>query len=233
MTFQVVPPCGGHQTRYLGRRHGGSFKSCPRVGGIGKLRATAAQLQSFKSCPRVGGIYHPGVFRMAAFVSSRAPVWGASGLDPLAPGVVIVSSRAPVWGASGSTSEPLTGSQFQVVPPCGGHLADAADNASGDAVSSRAPVWGHPVCAAGRRHFGVSSRAPVWGASCWTHRHRRSPRLFQVVPPCGGHPVVTRPLRGVHLCFKSCPRVGGISLRYPQLPLRLWFQVVPPCGGHQ
>ena len=33
-TFQVVPPCGGHQLWKAGRLSAKSFKSCPRVGGI-------------------------------------------------------------------------------------------------------------------------------------------------------------------------------------------------------
>ena len=33
-----------------------------------------------------------------------------------------VSSRAPVWGASGIGSRNLARYKFQVVPPCGGHL---------------------------------------------------------------------------------------------------------------
>ena len=34
----------------------------------------------------------------------------------------------------------------------------------------------------------VSSRAPVWGASCPRAPMGRSKLMFQVVPPCGGHP---------------------------------------------
>ena len=57
--------------------------------------------------------------------------------------------------------------------------------------------------------LSVSSRAPVWGASInllWG----TLPPWFQVVPPCGGHPLQ---LQGIcrPLCFKSCPRVGGIG----------------------
>ena len=77
----------------------------------------------------------------------------------------------------------------------------------------------------------VSSRAPVWGASepppgIWTVTggFKSCPRVggiqyalvlcfsitvFQVVPPCGGHP----------LAFDGN---GLINM----------FQVVPPCGGH-
>ena len=36
-------------------------------------------------------------------------------------------------------------------------------------------------------HIAVSSRAPVWGASIEKYRCV-SDKMFQVVPPCGGHP---------------------------------------------
>ena len=78
--------------------------------------------------------------------------------------------------------------------------------------------------------------------------------MFQVVPPCGGHPKA-RP-RGLKLVasfkscprvggipsgcqhqgpdrgFKSCPRVGGIVGMSQELGRAEKFQVVPPCGGH-
>ena len=101
-------------------------------------------------------------------------------------------------------------------------------------VSSRAPVWGASdedltlVEVA-----GVSSRAPVWGAS-ERRTARPQPHPFQVVPPCGGHQIsrvleslpekvssrapvwgASRLLRSRRLStrsFKSCPRVGGISV---------------------
>ena len=121
--------------------------------------------------------------------------------------------------------------RFQVVPPCGGHpgqLGIATDNVL---VSSRAPVWGASDCfCLCSAFFSVSSRAPVWGAS-------RAGALLASLS-----------------CFKSCPRVGGIlckellgggernvSSRAPVWGASpdLWdaleqfaFQVVPPCGGH-
>ena len=64
--------------RYLLRAQG-SFKSCPRVGGIrqrGRRRQPGAC--GFKSCPRVGGIDAQAGRDRGAVVSSRAPVWGAS-----------------------------------------------------------------------------------------------------------------------------------------------------------
>ena len=93
----------------------------------------------------------------------------------------------------------------------------------------------------------------MWGASHEILRPK-SHSLFQVVPPCGGHPFAifylppctkvssrapvwgasprSEPTRIV-VSFKSCPRVGGIwvSLRPGLLPAGT-FQVVPPCGGH-
>ena len=57
-------------------------------------------------------------------------------------------------------------------------------------VSSRAPVWGASLnleffC----QPLKVSSRAPVWGASL-EKRYMVGGIKFQVVPPCGGHPVI-------------------------------------------
>ena len=55
--FQVVPPCGGHLA----------------------IVKHEAQCFSFKSCPRVGGIFRGrSRFLPSSYVSSRAPVWGAS-----------------------------------------------------------------------------------------------------------------------------------------------------------
>ena len=108
-----------------------------------------------------------------------------------------------VFGKKGS------GKTFQVVPPCGGHHWCKASIYIIILVSSRAPVWG----ASGRRRpcqrsRRVSSRAPVWGASA-VESGSSVREKFQVVPPCGGHPV-------------------ELSIK----PHSIRFQVVPPCGGH-
>ena len=55
---------------------------------------------------------------------------------------------------------------------------------------------------------------------------------FQVVPPCGGHPMRPRRSYWLSICFKSCPRVGGIGCSSTYLATPCLFQVVPPCGGH-
>ena len=213
MQFQVVPPCGGHHAvfDYHSRRHSG-FKSCPRVGGILRLLRPAGRVCGFKSCPRVGGIaggcYLGGYIecfkscprvggilvgrsrRGAVYVSSRAPVWGASiKIGSPTGNKRKVSSRAPVWGASSSgNGQLLRIYMFQVVPPCGGH----------------------PTLVIGKfQSSAVSSRAPVWGASTINNQIIAA-RKFQVVPPCGGHPL--RKKIYLHaIGFKSCPRVGGIQ----------------------
>ena len=59
------------------------FKSCPRVGGIFLACKEARPLSGFKSCPRVGGILEVFAFANIPTVSSRAPVWGASGASSL------------------------------------------------------------------------------------------------------------------------------------------------------
>ena len=66
-----------------------------------KWQFTRVRGVGFKSCPRVGGI--PDVCQIC-------------------PAKRKVSSRAPVWGASGVASRQTPSLQFQVVPPCGGHL---------------------------------------------------------------------------------------------------------------
>ena len=93
----------------------------------------------------------------------------------------------------GGIPKPLGASKlhiaFQVVPPCGGHQG-----------------LGNEFL----RILQVSSRAPVWGASrtVWEDYFDLK---FQVVPPCGGHPRTPLPCCRSRLCFKSCPRVGGIK----------------------
>ena len=145
----------------------GSFKSCPRVGGILVAVDDVKVVHSFKSCPRVGGIQGKPVICMTMIVSSRAPVWGASYFNRNYVAPRTVSSRAPVWGASRRFLLPFAASQwFQVVPPCGGHPATTA--------AGRPSMWFQVV------------------PPCGGHRRRmlsgRLHRMFQVVPPCGGHP---------------------------------------------
>ena len=103
--FQVVPPCGGHLASGATSYTQAGFKSCPRVGGIvGKGRGPCLPHVCFKSCPRVGGIPISIEVDGRVIVSSRAPVWGASGVPRAAVAVDNVSSRAPVWGASSSSA---------------------------------------------------------------------------------------------------------------------------------
>ena len=167
----------------------------------------------------------------APTVSSRAPVWGASasqarfvasqefqvvpprGGHPSKAGISCAGrgfkSCPRVGGISTSPSFFLGASGFQVVPPCGGHLLVCSQHSRDSIVSSRAPVWGASVATDPNWEIReVSSRAPVWGASFAVHGAGRQ-RLFQVVPPCGGHLV--------------CSMIATMAS---------WFQVVPPCGGH-
>ena len=82
--FQVVPPCGGHPfAAALKEAISKCFKSCPRVGGIQRRQSWCRSRLCFKSCPRVGGIQERSPRKHKKRVSSRAPVWGASGLYPL------------------------------------------------------------------------------------------------------------------------------------------------------
>ena len=166
--FQVVPPCGGHQRPSVRRKQSASFKSCPRVGGIQwPFTSAPAWYSCFKSCPPHGGIIASCArHRPCSQVSSRAPVWGASRLFLQGYEAMIVSSRAPVWGASEAVKTDLVAAQFQVVPPCGGHLKFTVLSSCVGLVSSRAPVWGASAYNCQFfSHLNVSSRAPVWGAS--------------------------------------------------------------------
>ena len=99
-----------------------------------------------------------------------------------------VSSRAPVWGASWfGIIGILKALSFKSCPRVGGIL------------SRNRWIW----------IANVSSRAPVWGASSRHPKFNIISKRFQVVPPCGGHPV--KSIIAVTSCgFKSCPRVGGI-----------------------
>ena len=141
-----APVWGASYTDKEAPVHIGCFKSCPRVGGISSPVSGFTSLSCFKSCPRVGGIVYSGAFYQYRFVSSRAPVWGASArTSPIASAIELfqvvppcgghpvcfgsvflhysVSSRAPVWGASPPGLSLGISCGFQVVPPCGGHPA--------------------------------------------------------------------------------------------------------------
>ena len=143
--------------------------------------------------------------------------------------------------------------EFQVVPPCGGHLVVCVVIAI-PRVSSRAPVWGAsrrcadtvgagkfqvvPPCG-GHQYLcernelctTVSSRAPVWGASYAQSGGCVVRPGFKSCPRVGG--IRFRCLRPWdQLSFKSCPRVGGIKELFKLCRSRSRFQVVPPCGGH-
>ena len=147
----------------------------------------AYNLGSFKSCPRVGGIIMPVASPVTSCVSSRAPVWGASRGDSRGRELRLVSSRAPVWGASGKSELEL--------------------NIIG--VSSRAPVWGASVVAQGAAELaGVSSRAPVWGASIPAPSFLNAEQ-FQVVPPCGGHPPLSRAINRENEVSSRAPVWGA------------------------
>ena len=196
--------------------------------------APFSKLSGFKSCPRVGGIFLPG-----------PPLLPASSFQVVPP-----CGGHPVSAFASSFSS----FEFQVVPPCGGHQARCWQYDLRIVSFKSCPRVGgipcSPECFTG---CGVSSRAPVWGASATKKAGEIFQIVFQVVPPCGGHPAPVAIARS-SICFKSCPRVGGISglaLRYlsarsfkscPRVggirgmitvsPAMAMFQVVPPCGGH-
>ena len=165
------------------------FQVVPPCGGHQYLsRGWRVYCTGFKSCPRVGGIANSAQLRPSCKVSSRAPVWGASRMLRIMPPAMQFQVVPPCGGHPIADVESRAKSKFQVVPPCGGHLATILPH---------------------RLASGVSSRAPVWGASSKATKKVKKPE-FQVVPPCGGHPVDFLLSLSWWVCFKSCPRVGGI-----------------------
>ena len=191
---------------------------------------------------------------LAVYVSSRAPVWGAS--------FVTFSTRET---SKGFKSCPRVGGiisaqfvqrlqeLFQVVPPCGGHRGYTYRTEEDILVSSRAPVWGASFY--GGDNFAHHRFQVV--PPCGGHRSfkippdRRYP--FQVVPPCGGHPAKFEVNLLEALVSSRAPvwgasrqhhRKGGAKIVSSRAPV--WgasvamgkgvkvvkFQVVPPCGGH-
>ena len=120
--FQVVPPCGGHRACRRGPGTPHSFKSCPRVGGIAQLSNLHQLVAVSSRAPVWGASGSWAASFLSTSVSSRAPVWGASLREGIRRAAGSVSSRAPVWGASGKVLKFFSDLKFQVVPPCGGHL---------------------------------------------------------------------------------------------------------------
>ena len=187
--FQVVPPCGGHPTLRIRPQQRTAVSSRAPVWGASLNSASPSMpIFGFKSCPRVGGI---------------------GGICPASVARGRFKSCPRVGGIATAVSVGLIRKAFQVVPPCGGHPFRVLFSSFTSLVSSRAPVWGasQSDCGNGRLP-DVSSRAPVWGASRVIPTIS-PPGMFQVVPPCGGHPQ-----------FSS-------TVSSPSS-----FQVVPPCGGH-
>ena len=188
---------------------------------------------SFKSCPRVGGIFSRLRVAPMIRVSSRAPVWGASEDGRQHPDHRRVSSRAPVWGASpGGLAATRRRGRFKSCPRVGGIIPPSGGATIVENVSSRAPVWGASMDQRAFTAFmRVSSRAPVWGASWGELCDEVVKELFQVVPPCGGHPGLAIGVDG-HEGVSSRAPVWGASWNWSLPAAYGAFQVVPPCGGH-
>ena len=159
----------------------------------------------------MGGIEEATDVNWVIRVSSRAPVWGASD----------VAFDIPIQRDDGFKSCPRVGGifipaaipvvyiWFQVVPPCGGHLEHLEPPNPLKKFQVVPPCGGHLFS------FGYSA------GSSW----------FQVVPPCGGHP--RKRLWGILccFCFKSCPRVGGISCNSAEICNQISFKSCPRVGG--
>ena len=141
--FQVVPPCGGHRVSGWADSHDKSFKSCPRVGGI-HLQGQGLRCGQFQVVPPCGG--HPRLKQQAPvppWFQVVPPCGGHLGGGNCFCGAAVVSSRAPVWGASGAIEGGPPQEQFQVVPPCGGHPSSAMDGATPFMFQVVPPCGGH------------------------------------------------------------------------------------------
>ena len=100
----------------------------------------------FKSCPRVGGIGRVGGFNGAGvFVSSRAPVWGASWNRRLPPRPRKGFKSCPRVGGIFRVNISVTPIiRFQVVPPCGGHQSMSEPWTPEELFQVVPPQGGHP-----------------------------------------------------------------------------------------
>ena len=143
--FKSCPRVGGISARHGNGRWHAWFKSCPRVGGIRYLFSRRRYLRSFKSCPRVGGILlgmHQLNLRMLGFKSCPRVGGIAFGCHtnthcpcfkscPRVGGIcncvrqysflVCFKSCPRVGGIAFKSVLNFCLSEFQVVPPCGGH----------------------------------------------------------------------------------------------------------------
>ena len=190
--FQVVPPCGGHPANWQRRSQGRGFQVVPPCGGhLVFPRTSKATIWVSSRAPVWGASRkrkNPVVAHLK--VSSRAPVWGASEEMKKAKERGVVSSRAPVWGASRFPSRSgRPRRRFKSCPRVGGIMLVGILSQVIFLFQVVPPCGGHRLFQdPGSRPHRVSSRAPVWGAS-WSRSGSRCCRN----------------------CFKSCPRVGGIG----------------------
>ena len=167
--FQVVPPCGGHLSHYtsLNEWHKVSSRA-PVWGASHPVDGCPTLLEVSSRAPVWGASLPLNACLIQSFVSSRAPVWGASLCDLFRCSIAVVSSRAPVWGASPALPHRRCRyGSFKSCPRVGGIRLHKRLNLA---------------------LVDVSSRAPVWGASAYGAGAEVTDPLFQVVPPCGGHP---------------------------------------------
>ena len=116
-------------------------------------------------------------------------------------------------------------------PVWGASLRGAALDCAAE-VSSRAPVWGaSSVVVADEWADPVSSRAPVWGASASIGSTLTNVLCFKSCPRVGGIICMIGRWRGGASSFKSCPRVGGIGKRIGGCIGYGSFKSCPRVGG--
>ena len=98
------------------------------------------------------------------------------------------------------------------MPPCGGHHISDDDNEYEMGFKSCPRVGGIADHAVHSRHRRCFKSCPRVGGIGGALLVVLSLRMFQVVPPCGGH-LIRRACFLRSSSFKSCPRVGGINSR--------------------
>ena len=147
------------------------FQVVPPCGGHRVIDEDApVAYKGFKSCPRVGGILHlPQPFPVGKRFKSCPRVGG------------IFFHLLVKEGLCG----------FKSCPRVGGIAYRSGAGRGRGSFKSCPRVGGIEQLLTPRGLELVSSRAPVWGASSVSYKPLPA-RMFQVVPPCGGHRIAMR-----------------------------------------
>ena len=230
--FQVVPPCGGHRLCTGSRRRRGRFQVVPPCGG---------HLEQADDRGQQG------------LVSSRAPVWGASSCRPRDTCHNCFKSCPRVGGIRLILRPASPYTSFKSCPRVGGIRRSCRSSLETARFKSCPRVGGIRQDRQLRRRRDRFKSCPRVGGILPRDGSMLPARLFQVVPPCGGHPELST-AGIIFMEVSSRAPVWGASAQPPRNSQRprvssrapVWgaswrcharaaarrFQVVPPCGGH-